>query len=202
MENDTPDIFIFPTENNDINLTGGDADCITGAAGTDVITITLPEDYTYDTYDYNSTISSTTMASNSIGSVGLTTSLGGGSSGMPGGIGGAVLSSTGAIGATTWTTTPSLSIGGSNQNASIHISGENPKLKTDAGEIDLNELSSMVQIMKDMIDRNSIPLPDVTMLNKHEVLQQSWEDVKQAYENYRITEALLKSTPPGDDDDQ
>lgn len=198
MENDTPDIFIFPADNND--------DCITGAAGTDVITITLPEDYTYDTYDYNSTISSTTMASTSVGSVvgsvGLTTSLGGGSSGMPGGIGGAVLSSTGAIGATTWTTTPSLSIGGSNQNASIHISGENPKLKTDAGEIDLNELSSMIQIMKDMIDRNSIPLPDVTMLNKHEVLQKSWEDVKQAYENYRITEALLKSTPPGDDDDQ
>ena len=195
MENDTPDIFIFPTENNDINLTGGDADCITGAAGTDVITITLPEDYTYDTYDYNSTISSTTMASNSIGSVGLTTSLGSGT-------GGAVLSSTGAIGATTWTTTPSLSIGSSNQNASIHISGENPRLTTDAGEINLNELSSMVQIMKDMIDRNSIPLPDVTMLNKHEVLQKSWEDVKQAYENYRITEALLKSTSPGDDDDQ
>lgn len=195
MENDTPDIFIFPTENNDINLTGGAADCITGATGTDVITITLPEDYTYDTYDYNSTINSTTMASNSIGSVGLTTSLGSGT-------GGAVLSSTGAIGATTWTTTPSISLSGGHQNASIHISGENPKLKTDAGEIDLNELSSMVQIMKDMIDRNSIPLPDVTMLNKHEVLQKSWEDVKQAYENYRITEALLKSTPPGDDDDQ
>jgi hypothetical protein len=180
MENDTSDIFIFPADNND--------DCITGAAGTDVITITLPEDNTYYTYGNDST----TMASNSVG---LTTSLGSGT-------GSAVLSSTGAIGATTWTTTPNISLSGGYQNASIHISGENPKLKTDAGEIDLNELSSMVQIMKDMIDRNSIPLPDVTMLNKHEVLQQSWEDVKQAYENYRITEALLKSTPPGDDDDQ
>ena len=193
MENDDPkDVFIFP-EGNDVNLTGGAGDyTITGVASPDVITISLSDDYSYDSYGtYNNNMASTTISP-------LSTSIGAsGSSGLSG----AVLTS--SHNGTSWIgSSPTISVGGFENNASIHISGNNPKLKTDDSEIDINELASMVRIMKDMIDRNSIPLPDVTMLDKHEILQQSWEDVKQAYENYRITEALLKSTPPGDEDDQ
>jgi hypothetical protein len=60
----------------------------------------------------------------------------------------------------------------------------------------------MIQIVKDMIDKNNLPLPNVDLLTKHEVLQKSWEDVKAAYENYRITEAILSSNSPETDDDK
>lgn len=194
MENEDPDIFIFPTESNDINSAGGADYTITGPSGPDVITITMPDDYSYDSYGtYNNNMASTTISplSTSIGATGA----------ISGSLASAVLTSSGN--GTSWvTSSPTINISSFENNASIYIGGTTPKLKTDNSEIDINELASMVQIMKDMIDRNSIPLPDVTMLNKHEVLQQSWEDVKQAYENYRITEALLKSTPPGDEDDQ
>jgi hypothetical protein len=86
--------------------------------------------------------------------------------------------------------------------ATLKISGKNPKITTDNGEINLDDLAGMIQIVKDMIDKNNLPLPNVDLLTKHEVLQKSWEDVKAAYENYRITEAILSSNSPETDDDK
>ena len=205
MESDEdPTIFIFPTESNDVNFTGNGGDHIAGAAGTDVITLTLPEDYSYDShgsYDkWPTTITSpstTTMA----GPMGPPGSAGSIYIGSSGAISGSTLTSTG-IGGSTWTTTPTLSVAGYEHSATIQISGKNPKLKTDETEIDINELSGVVEAIKQIMDTNELPIFDRAFRDKHEILQKSWEDVKQAYENYRITEALLKSTPPGDDDDQ
>lgn len=86
-------------------------------------------------------------------------------------------------------------------NANIHIGGEDPKLKTDKTEIDINELAGVVEAIKQIIDTNELPIFDRAFRDKHEILQKSWEDIKQAYENYRLTEALLKSTGPGENND-
>ena len=101
----------------------------------------------------------------------------------------------------TWANTV-FSIDDTLNNTSIHISGKEPKLKTDQTEIDLNELGKVVDTLKTVLDLEQIPIFDKAFRDRHEILQKSWEDVKTALENYRITEALLRSTPPGDDNDQ
>lgn len=87
-------------------------------------------------------------------------------------------------------------------NASVHLSGDNPRLVTDQSEINLNDLAKVMDVVKDIVDLNQIEIFDKAFRDRHEILQRSWEDIKTAYENYRITEALLRSTPPGDPDDQ
>lgn len=205
MENDEdPTIFIFPTESNDVNFTGNGSDHIAGAAGTDVITLTLPEDYSYDShgsYDkWSTTITSpsTTTMAGPMGSPGSGGSIYIGN----GGISGSTLTSTGFNGTSWVSTSPTLSVAEQEYSATIQIGGKNPKIKTDDTEIDINELAGVVEAIKQIMDTNELPIFDRAFRDKHEILQKSWEDVKQAYENYRITEALLKSTPPGDDDDQ
>ena len=105
-------------------------------------------------------------------------------------------------GSTNWTSTGSVfTIGEINPTASLQLSGDNPKIKTDKSEIDLDDLAKVMDVVKDIVDLNQIEIFDKAFRDKHEILQKSWEDIKTAYENYRITEALLKSTPPGEDND-
>jgi len=180
-----------------------DDDSLTGSNGFgngfDTITITVPDSLLDP--NYGAIPPSNTMWDDSI-------SLGGGSSGQFSS--GQVLTSSGS--GSNWVTTantvgsitfaPSLTTTISNSEASLRILGNNPKIQTDSGEINLDDLAGMMQIVKDMIDKNSLPLPNVDLLTKHEVLQKSWEDVKAAYENYRITEAILSSNSPETDDDK
>jgi hypothetical protein len=214
MENEeSKDTFTFPSGTTSIVTDTIDLSSsyeydydITGAAGTDVITISEP-DYSIDYTTMNSTLSTTTNTV--VGPMGPPGPMGPmgppGSAGTiyigSGAIGGSTLTSTG-IGGSTWTTTPTLSVAGYEHSATIQIGGKNPKLKTDETEIDINDLAGVVEAIKQIMDTNELPIFDRAFRDKHEILQKSWEDVKQAYENYRITEALLKSTPPGDDDDQ
>lgn len=205
MENEeSKDTFTFPSGTtsivtNTIDLSSSyeyDYD-ITGAAGTDVITISEP-DYSIDYTTMNSTLSTTTNTV--VGPMGPTGSAGTIYIGS-GAISGSTLTSTGL--GTGWvSTSPTLSVAGQDYSATIQIGGKNPKLKTDETEIDINDLAGVVEAIKQIMDTNELPIFDRAFRDKHEILQKSWEDVKQAYENYRITEALLKSTPPGDDDDQ
>jgi hypothetical protein len=196
---ESKDTFTFPSS-TDIDLSGDyEYDYnITGAAGTDVITISEP-DYSIDYTTMNSTLSTTTNTV--VGPMGPPGSAGTIYIGSSGAISGSTLTSTGL--GTGWVSTgPTLSVAGQEYSATIQIGGKNPKIKTDETEIDINELASVVEAIKQIIDTNELPIFDRAFRDKHEILQKSWEDVKQAYENYRITEALLKSTPPGDDDDQ
>jgi hypothetical protein len=87
-------------------------------------------------------------------------------------------------------------------SSAIHINGDNPVLKTDAAEININELAGALEAIKQIMDTNELPIFDRAFRDKHEILQKAWEDIKQAYENYRLTEALLKSPGPGDDYDE
>jgi hypothetical protein len=175
-----------------------DDDTLIGGTGYDTLTITVPDSLD-PSYGAIPPLTNT-MWDNSI-------SLGGGSSGQFSS--GQVLTS--GISGSNWVTTANTvgSItfaGGSNttfdSEATLKISGKNPKITTDNGEINLDDLAGMIQIVKDMIDKNNLPLPNVDLLTKHEVLQKSWEDVKAAYENYRITEAILSSNSPETDDDK
>jgi len=171
-----------------------DDDTIIGGIDYDTLTITVPDSLLDPNYGAIPPLTNT-MWDNSI-------SLGGGSSGQ-------VLTSGGS--SNNWVTTantvgsitfaPNLTTT-FNSEPSLRISGNNPKITIDSGEINLDELAGMMQIVKDMIDKNSLPLPNVDLLTKHEVLQKSWEDVKAAYENYRITEAILSSNSPETDDDK
>jgi hypothetical protein len=181
-----------------------DDDTIIGS-GTDydTLTITVPDSLLDPNYGAIPPLANT-MWDNSI-------SLGGGSSGQFSS--GQVLTSsvTSSGSSNNWVTTantvgsitfaPNLTTTGYSE-ASLRISGKNPRIQTDSGEINLDDLAGMMQIVKDMIDKNSLPLPNVDLLTKHEVLQKSWEDVKAAYENYRITEAILSSNSPETDDDK
>jgi len=179
-----------------------DDDTIIGGTDYDTLTITVPD--SSDPYYGAVSPLTNTMWDNSI-------SLGGGSSGQPGGVLTTHSSGSGGISGNNWATTantvgsitfaPSLTTT-INSEASLRISGKNPKITTDNGEINLDDLVGMIQIVKDMIDKNNLPLPNVDLLTKHEVLQKSWEDVKAAYENYRITEAILSSKSPETDDDK
>jgi len=166
-----------------------DDDTIIGGTGYDTLTITVPD--SSDPYYGAVPPLANTMWDNSI-------SLGGGSSGQFSS--GQVLTSGGS--GSNWVTISNSLTATTNSEASLRISGKNPKITTDNGEINLDDLAGMIQIVKDMIDKNSLPLPNVDLLTKHEVLQKSWEDVKAAYENYRITEAILSSNSPETDDDK
>jgi hypothetical protein len=176
-----------------------DDDTIIGGTDYDTLTITVP-DSSDPSYGAVPPLTNT-MWDNSI-------SLGGGSIGQLGGV--LTTHSSGSSGpnwVTTANTMGSITFAGGsnttiNSEASLRISGKNPKITTDNGEINLDELAGMIQIVKDMIDKNNLPLPNVDLLTKHEVLQKSWEDVKAAYENYRITEAILSSNSPETDDDK
>jgi hypothetical protein len=174
-----------------------DDDTIVGTTY-DTLTITVPDSLLDPNYGAIPPLTNT-MWDNNI-------SLGGG-----GGFGGVLTTSGSGIVGSNWVTTANTvgSItfaGGSNttfvSEATLKISGKNPKITTDNGEINLDDLAGMIQIVKDMIDKNNLPLPNVDLLTKHEVLQKSWEDVKAAYENYRITEAILSSNSPETDDDK
>jgi len=137
-----------------------DDDSLTGSNGFgngfDTITITVP-DSLLDPYYGAVPPLTNTMWDNSI-------SLGGGSSGQLGG----VLTSSGS--GSNWVTTantagtitfaPNLTTT-INSEASLRISGKNPRIQTDNGEINLDDLAGMIQIVKDMIDKNSLPLPNV-----------------------------------------
>lgn len=177
-----------------------DDDSLTGSNGFDTITITVPDSLLDP--NYGAIPPSNTMWDDSI-------SLGGGSSGQFSS--GQVLTSSGS--GSNWVTATTVNTLGSitfapnltttlHSEASLRISGKNPRIETDSGEINLDDLAGMIQIVKDMIDKNNLPLPNVDLLTKHEVLQKSWEDVKVAYENYRITEAILSSNSPETDDDK
>ena len=176
-----------------------DDDTIIGGTDYDALTITVPDNLLDPNYGAIPPLTNT-MWDNSI-------SLGGGSSGQFSS--GQVLTSSGS--SSNWVTTAN-TLGtitfapGSHttfdSEATLKISGKNPKITTDSGEINLDDLAGMIQIVKDMIDKNNLPLPNVDLLTKHEVLQKSWEDVKAAYENYRITEAILSSNSPETDDDK
>jgi hypothetical protein len=172
-----------------------DDDTIIGGTDYDTLTITVPD--SSDPYYGAVPPLTNTMWDNSI-------SLGG-SSGPLGGV--LTTSGSGNNWITTANTAGTITFAPSltttiNSEASIRISGKNPRIQTDSGEINLDELAGMIQIVKDMIDKNNLPLPNVDLLTKHEVLQKSWEDVKAAYENYRITEAILSSKSPETDDDK
>lgn len=173
----------------EINLTGSTYTVDSGIAGSDTISITLPDDLI--------TISLSDPYGNTMNSGGYGGSISGGA-----GISGQVLTS--SIGASpNWTSAASVfTVSEINSTASLQLSGENPKIKTDTSEIDLNDLAKVMDVVKDIVDLNQIEIFDKAFRDKHEILQKSWEDIKAAYENYRITEALLKSTPPGEDNDQ
>ncbi len=174
-----------------------DDDIIIGGTDYDTLTITVPDSLLDPNYGAIPPLTNT-MWDNSI-------SLGGGSSGQFSS--GQVLTSSvnnwvgaaNTVGSITFAPGLTTTI---DSEASLRISGKNPRIQTDSGEINLDDLAGMIQIVKDMIDKNSIPLPNVDLLTKHEVLQKSWEDVKTAYENYRITEAILSSNSPETDDDK
>ena len=174
-----------------------DDDIIIGGTAYDTLTITVPDSLLDPNYGAIPPLTNT-MWDNSI-------SLGGGSSGQPGGVltthssGNNWITTANTAGTITFAPNLTTTI---NSEASLRISGKNPKITTDNGEINLDDLAGMIQIVKDMIDKNNLPLPNVDLLTKHEVLQKSWEDVKAAYENYRITEAILSSNSPETDDDK
>ena len=174
-----------------------DDDTIIGGTDYDALTITVPDNLLDPNYGAIPPLTNT-MWDNSI-------SLGGGSSGQPGGVlttrssGNNWITTANTAGTITFAPNLTTTI---NSEASLRISGKNPKITTDNGEINLDDLAGMIQIVKDMIDKNNLPLPNVDLLTKHEVLQKSWEDVKAAYENYRITEAILSSNPPETEDDK
>lgn len=167
-----------------IDLSGHDGDYtvpdLTGSYGADTITIS-PVDWVDMTssINMNSSAGNITSAATTYGGSGSVYTIG---------------SSNNTFGNITFTDSFA-------NNASVHIGGENPKLTTEKGEIDLNELAGVVEAVKQIIDTNELPIFDRAFRDKHEILQQAWEDIKQAYENYRITEALLKSTGPGENHD-
>ena len=176
MEDDTekpdPNLEVIDLSGVDIDYAIPD---LSSTYASDTITIT-PNDW------YDSTMGSTTTYTGSIS-----------------GVNGSVLTATGtnSIG---WNTASTISISAPSTISSptVHISGDDPKLKTDETEISINELAGIVEAVKQIMDTNELPIFDRAFRDKHEILQKSWEDIKQAYENYRITEALLKSQGPGE----
>ena len=189
MEDDDNDkLIISSVESTDFSFDDGNY-VSAGTAGSDTITITLPDDLT--------TISLTDPYGNTMNSGGY-----GGSISSAAGISGQVLTSNSISGSTNWTSASSVfTIGEIASSASLQLSGENPRIKTDTSEINLDDLAKVMDVVKDIVDLNQIEIFDKAFRDKHEILQKSWEDIKTAYENYRITEALLKSTPPGEDND-
>ena len=64
---------------------------------------------------------------------------------------------------------------------------------TDKYTIDLNEVHEYIQLLKQfMKDQQSpIPVPNWEAMAQHEVLRKQWDDIVEACNAYRITEALL-----------
>jgi hypothetical protein len=84
--------------------------------------------------------------------------------------------------------------------STLKVSGPEPKIKTDAGEINLDELASIMHVMRLVSEKYGIPVPDNKLLASSEVLQAMWEDVRTACTNYKITEELVRSQ--GNSNDQ
>lgn len=96
-------------------------------------------------------------------------------------------------------TTPNMGIYNPNQNftytttgladysSHLHISGKNPVIMTDKGTLDLNELITIVDTLK---ERLLILTPN---FEKHE----KYAALKKAYDNYKLIESMLS----GEDDD-
>ena len=64
---------------------------------------------------------------------------------------------------------------------------------TDKYTIDLNEVYEYIQLLKHFMkeQQSPLPIPNWEAMEKHEILRKQWEDVVEACNTYRITEALL-----------
>ena len=75
-------------------------------------------------------------------------------------------------------------------NSGTHLTST---IGTDKYTVDLNEVHEYVQLLKQfMKDQQSpIPVPNWEAMEQHEILREQWEDIVEACNAYRITEALL-----------
>lgn len=112
--------------------------------------ITISGDTVIDLSNYGAACDTITMASTDIGTITLPTYTvgytGNGTSGQ-------ILSSTGTS-SYQWSTTtssPIFTVGGGGNESSIKISGDDPKLTTDQGSVNVNDVIDVVNAMKQMI---------------------------------------------------
>jgi hypothetical protein len=64
---------------------------------------------------------------------------------------------------------------------------------TDKYTVDLNEVYEHIQLLKHFMkeQQSPVPVPNWEAMEKYEILRKQWEDVVEACNTYRITEALL-----------
>ena len=64
---------------------------------------------------------------------------------------------------------------------------------TDKYTVDLNEVHEYIQMLKHFMkeQQSPVPVPNWEAIEKYEILRKQWEDVVEACNTYRITEALL-----------
>lgn len=70
---------------------------------------------------------------------------------------------------------------------------------TDKYTVDLNEVYEYIQLLKHFMKekQSPLPVPNWEAIEKHEILRKQWEDVVEACNAYRITEALLTGKTKG-----
>lgn len=70
---------------------------------------------------------------------------------------------------------------------------------TDKYTVDLNEVHEYIQLLKHFMkeQQSPLPVPNWEAMEKHEILRKQWEDVVEACNTYRITEALLTGKTKG-----
>ena len=66
-------------------------------------------------------------------------------------------------------------------------------IATDKYSVDLNEVHEYIQLLKQFLNdkQSPIPVPNWEAMAQHEVLRKQWDDIVEACNAYRITEALL-----------
>ena len=156
----------FFTGNNTTNTNTTDGGTYAGVGQTTPSTL----DYTSPTYTVGTTVPSGGWVSTTSTTTGITSIPTGGLAGM-----GVYNPNQSHVYTTAGTYNP----------GTIHISGTNPSLSTDKGKIDLNELITTIDILK---ERLLILTPNFEKMEKYAAL-------KKAYDHYKLMESMI-----GDED--